>query len=124
MLVGMLAAGAMLSLGAQSARVDMNFGKITCTKLAVVDADGKEGVSLSNSRRGEEIFVWGKHSYVWVANNEHGGMSACWAKMAVVCSCPTMSTAGLSRCIAQAPGRGILRWRANGSMTKMTSLIS
>ena len=73
MLVGMLAAGVMLPLGAQSARVDMDFGKITCTKLAVVDADGKEGVSLSNSRRGGEIFVRGKHSYVWVANNEHGG---------------------------------------------------
>ena len=48
MLVGMLAAGLFLPLGAQS-QSDGNFGKITCTELEVVSPNGTVAVSLSSN---------------------------------------------------------------------------
>ena len=69
-----MAVCSVLPLGAQNG--DATFGKITCTKLNVVDAEGNIGVSLDNQGYyGGNVFVWG----------EDGGM----------CGCTTRNAAGV-----------------------------
>ena len=67
-------------LGAQS-QSDVNFGKITCTGLEVVNADGKVVAHMIAGRDGGDISVRGKNGgsvYMWA--DEHGGRADLYGK--------------------------------------------
>ena len=67
-------------LGAQS-QSDANFGKITCTGVEVVNADGKVVAHMIAGRDGGDIRVKGKNGgsvYIWA--DEHGGRADLYGK--------------------------------------------
>ena len=68
-------------LGAQS-QSDSNFGKITCTGLEVVNADGKTVVDMVAGRDGGNTTVKGTNGaavYIWV--DENGGRATLYGKV-------------------------------------------
>ena len=66
-----MAMGSVLPIGAQNA--DGTFGEITCTKLNVVDAEGKIGVLLETVLNGGRVSVGGVGGGVMLGVTEYGG---------------------------------------------------
>ena len=58
------------------------FGEIECTRLTVVDADGKTRVNLTTDEYGGVVSAFGKDGKLaaWLCVNEHGGRVAAYGK--------------------------------------------
>ena len=71
MLIGMLGAGVMLTLGAQDEKANLNVGQITCTGLTVVN-EKRTSVMLNGDKDGGFVHVFGAGGRVAIIGDENG----------------------------------------------------